>query len=49
MVGLGALLFGPTADKFGRRITLLGSTALFTALSLVTVFSKNIGSERPAA
>ncbi|KIZ03910.1 Bicyclomycin resistance protein [Monoraphidium neglectum] len=43
MVGLGALLFGPTADKFGRRITLLGSTALFTALSLVTVFSKNIG------
>ncbi len=48
-VGLGALLLGPTADRFGRRVTLSGATLLFVALSLVCVFAPNInGGQRCA-
>ncbi|KAI8467611.1 MAG: major facilitator superfamily domain-containing protein [Monoraphidium minutum] len=42
MVGLGALFFGPAADRFGRRGTLTASTAVFTALCLVTIWAPNI-------
>jgi MFS family permease len=48
-VGLGALLFGPAADRFGRRWTLAGSTALFVGLSLACMFAPSIQGVRPAA
>jgi MFS family permease len=41
-VGLGALLFGPAADRFGRRGTLLGSTLAFAALSAGCMFAPSI-------
>ncbi|GBF93358.1 MFS multidrug resistance [Raphidocelis subcapitata] len=41
-LALGALFFGPVADRFGRRVTLLGSTAAFTALSVACMLAPTI-------
>jgi MFS transporter, DHA1 family, multidrug resistance protein len=42
LIGLavGQLAYGPISDQFGRRPVVLAGLALFTAASLVTVFSR---------
>ncbi|KAI8462625.1 MAG: major facilitator superfamily domain-containing protein [Monoraphidium minutum] len=42
MVGLAALLWGPVADRFGRRLTLFVSSLLFLGTTLVCVFAPTI-------
>ena len=44
LIGLmaGALLFGPLADRIGRRKTLIATVAFFGATSLVTAYAPNI-------
>ncbi|KAI8475207.1 MAG: major facilitator superfamily domain-containing protein [Monoraphidium minutum] len=42
MVGLAALLWGPVADRFGRRLTLFVSSLLFLGTTLVCVFASSI-------
>lgn len=40
----GALIFGPLADKFGRKPILIGSVILFGLASLVSAFSPDLQS-----
>lgn len=35
---LGAFIFGPLGDRFGRRWLLIGASAIFAAFSLFTIF-----------
>lgn len=39
----GALLFGPVADRFGRKRVIIACTALFGLFSLATIFAKSAG------
>lgn len=39
---LGALVFGPAADRYGRRRVIIGTTALFGILTLLTAFSQSL-------
>lgn len=39
---LGALLFGPAADRFGRRLVTLVTTALFGVFTLMTAWSDSL-------
>jgi MFS family permease len=41
-IGLGSLVWGPAADRFGRRATYLASAALFLATTIACIFSPNI-------
>jgi len=45
VVGVTALFWGPFADRYGRRLTLLISSAGFTAISIGCIFAPNIESE----
>ena len=38
-VGIGAVLIGPLADRFGRRTTLIGSITLFSVFTLAVAFA----------
>ncbi|MGO8920706.1 MAG: MFS transporter [Stellaceae bacterium] len=38
-LGIGGLVFGPLADRFGRKRFILASTALFGVFSLATAFA----------
>lgn len=40
----GALLFGPLADKFGRKPILVGSVILFGLASLISAFTTDLDS-----
>ncbi|GBF94820.1 MFS general substrate transporter [Raphidocelis subcapitata] len=42
VVGLSALVWGPFADRYGRRRTLLIASSIFTAVSVACIFSVNI-------
>ncbi|WP_088708023.1 MFS transporter [Noviherbaspirillum denitrificans] len=39
---IGALIFGPAADRFGRKPVLVASTAMFGVFSLLTIMSSNL-------
>lgn len=41
-LGLGQLTFGPISDKYGRKPILIGSLALFSIASVVSVYSPTI-------
>lgn len=41
-VGATALFWGPFADRYGRRRTLLIASAAFTAFSIGCIFAPNI-------
>lgn len=41
-LALAQLLYGPLADRYGRRLPLLGGLILFTAASLACALSQNI-------
>ncbi|WP_213942107.1 multidrug effflux MFS transporter [Pseudomonas sp. dw_612] len=41
-LSIGQLLYGPVADRFGRRIPLLTGVGLFTAASLACAFAPNL-------
>ncbi|MDB5995244.1 MAG: Bcr/CflA subfamily drug resistance transporter [Pseudomonas sp.] len=41
-LSIGQLLYGPVADRFGRRIPLLAGVGLFTAASLACAFAPNL-------
>jgi predicted MFS family arabinose efflux permease len=41
--GMGTLLWGPLADRFGRRPVILSALALFTALALATASAPSVG------
>ncbi len=40
---LGALIFGPLADKLGRKRILVGSVAFFGLMSLASVWAQDLG------
>jgi AAHS family 4-hydroxybenzoate transporter-like MFS transporter len=40
---IGSVVFGLVADRHGRRVTIIATTALFAAGSLLTVFSRGMG------
>ncbi len=40
---LGALASGPLADRYGRRVVILASTAIFAAFALATTLAHSIG------
>lgn len=41
-LSIGQLLYGPVADRFGRRFPLLAGVGLFTAASLACAFAPNL-------
>ncbi|NNG38332.1 aromatic acid/H+ symport family MFS transporter [Flexivirga sp. ID2601S] len=41
-VGIGAVLTGPLADRFGRRNNLIASIAWFSVLTIALVFAPNV-------
>ncbi|MDQ3203422.1 MAG: multidrug effflux MFS transporter [Pseudomonadota bacterium] len=41
-LSIGQLLYGPVADRFGRRIPLLAGVGLFTAASLACAYAPNL-------
>ena len=41
-VGIGAVCVGPLTDKFGRRITLITSIAVFSVLTLAVAVAQNV-------
>src|SRR5476649_1376474 len=41
-LSIGQLLYGPVADRFGRRIPLLAGLGLFTVASLACAFAPNL-------
>ncbi len=41
-LSMGQLLYGPVADRFGRRIPLLAGVGLFTAASLACAYAPNL-------
>ena len=43
---MSALVWGPFADRYGRRRTMLIASALFTGFSIACLFSPNVESER---
>ncbi|MCW2762209.1 MAG: hypothetical protein JWR85_2410 [Marmoricola sp.] len=42
-VGIGAVGVGPLTDRFGRRVTLISSIAVFSVLTLAVAFAQNVG------
>lgn len=42
-MGVAALLWGPAADRYGRRITMYVASVLFLASTLVCIFAPSIG------
>ena len=42
-LGLGAVTVGPLTDRFGRRITLIASIALFSVMTLAIAVAQNVG------
>lgn len=41
-LALGQLVYGPVSDRFGRRPTLIGGLALFTAAGLAALFAQSV-------
>src|SRR5690606_9997589 len=41
-LSIGQLMYGPVADRFGRRIPLLTGVGLFTAASLACAYAPNL-------
>lgn len=41
-VGIGAVTVGPLTDRFGRRVTLISSIALFSVLTLAIAAAQNV-------
>lgn len=41
-VGIGATLIGPFADRFGRRLSLIGCVAWFSVLTIATAFATSV-------
>jgi AAHS family benzoate transporter-like MFS transporter len=41
-VGIGAVTVGPLTDRFGRRVTLIGSIALFSVLTLALAVAQDV-------
>ncbi len=42
-LGLGAVTVGPLTDRFGRRITLIASIAVFSVMTLAIAVAQNVG------
>ena len=41
-VGIGAVTIGPLTDRFGRRISLIASIAVFSVLTIAVAFAQNV-------
>ncbi|HWM75401.1 MAG TPA: aromatic acid/H+ symport family MFS transporter [Nocardioides sp.] len=41
-VGIGAVTIGPLTDRFGRRISLITSIAVFSVLTIAVAFAQNV-------
>lgn len=41
-VAIGAITIGPLTDRFGRRVTLIGSVAAFSVLTLLVAVAPNV-------
>ena len=41
-VGIGAVAVGPLTDRFGRRVTLISSIAVFSVLTLAIAFAQDV-------
>lgn len=41
-VGIGAVAVGPLTDRFGRRVTLISSIAIFSVLTLAIAVAQNV-------
>ncbi len=41
-VGIGAVTIGPLADRFGRRVSLISSIAVFSVLTIAIAFAQDV-------
>jgi AAHS family benzoate transporter-like MFS transporter len=41
-VGIGAVTIGPLTDRFGRRVSLITSIAVFSVLTIAVAFAQNV-------